>query len=550
MAAAVAILSHFAGLKARKHTQGLDEGFGSYNSSASVVNAIFLCFVLWFVSALRAAWPQFTIPLLICTIYSVVAITNGPEVRSEYNSFILCKQLLLCYVTGFGISTMVSFLVQPKTSRSLFIESSHRFVMQCQDLLQKERDMLKSRDSGMESRDGSKKIQANQEVVVKASVISMLSSMSKLREELSYAKQEIAFGVYTYEDLDSLLHRLESLMIPLLGLSSISNFSIVSCCFSERKSAFTQLMSTIMDFTENTIAQLDHVLQHTRLLTRANSFYPRVVIIPTGPSQYKNGDELKSLAVELARNDFSSIMSDRVGGDNSKDVSNALDPELLIEAEEYLYILSLLQSESTAAQELLKFAKSLLVQGETRRWHIILPRITDISFFAMILNSSQKYSVNNMNPEHLPARNTFEKFGNLLRGSLSALGSDSSKFGFRIVAATMSIGIMAFLESTQHFFVEYRLVWAVVMTPISMSPTAGTAIYGFIGRGLGVASAMLFAYINWYIVDGKPAGVVVFFFLFMMVYYFLLLKYPRFLVLFILAAANHVLIIGTHPRYK
>ena len=51
LAAAVAIVSHLAGLKARKHTESLDEVIGSYNSSASAVNAIFLCVVLWLVSA-------------------------------------------------------------------------------------------------------------------------------------------------------------------------------------------------------------------------------------------------------------------------------------------------------------------------------------------------------------------------------------------------------------------------------------------------------------------------------------------------------------------
>jgi hypothetical protein len=77
-----------------------------------------------------------------------------------------------------------------------------------------------------------------------------------------------------------------------------------------------------------------------------------------------------------------------------------------------------------------------------------------------------------------------------------------------------------------------------------MTPTSGNAIYGFAGRAFGTAFAMVMAYVNWYIVDGKPAGVIVFFFISMMVYYHFLLRFPRFLVVFILAAVNHVLIIG------
>jgi hypothetical protein len=77
-----------------------------------------------------------------------------------------------------------------------------------------------------------------------------------------------------------------------------------------------------------------------------------------------------------------------------------------------------------------------------------------------------------------------------------------------------------------------------------MTPFSGTAMYGFAGRAFGTALAMVMAYINWYIVNGSPAGVIVFFFISMMMYYHFLLRFPRFLVIFILAAVNHVLIVG------
>jgi hypothetical protein len=77
-----------------------------------------------------------------------------------------------------------------------------------------------------------------------------------------------------------------------------------------------------------------------------------------------------------------------------------------------------------------------------------------------------------------------------------------------------------------------------------MTPISGTAIYGFAGRAFGTTLAMIMAYVNWYIVDGRPAGVIIFFLISMMLYYHFLSKFPRFLVIFILAAVNHVLIIG------
>ncbi len=38
-----------------------------------------------------------------------------------------------------------------------------------------------------------------------------------------------------------------------------------------------------------------------------------------------------------------------------------------------------------------------------------------------------------------------------------------------IAAATMTIGIIAFLEQTQAFFVAQRLVWAMIMIAIGMT---------------------------------------------------------------------------------
>ncbi|KAF2673859.1 hypothetical protein BT63DRAFT_410811 [Microthyrium microscopicum] len=543
LAAAVALLSHFAGLQARKHTKPSGAAPGAYNSSASVVNAIFLCLIVWTVSALRSAYPQLTIPLLISTIFSIVAISNGPELMLGHNSLILCKQLLYCYLTGFGISTVVSLAIFPRTSRSVFIESSHQFAVLCRDLLQKEQDLLRS--SG-ESAKSTKEDNSERNVrggAVKSLAMRMISSMSSLRDELHFASQEIAIGRHDYADLENLLHRLESLMVPILGLSKMSDFTLVSEPFSERLTSPAGLTDATVLVFKNAIKHLDSALQLVRSLPNANGlFSPSGIIIP-GNDENKDYDEkLEHILVHLNAEMASKI--NRKNDELPEDNIATLDPVILKAVEENLYVIRLLKSASVASDELLQFSRALLLKSTTEGWHFMYPRFAHMPIFRIFLSRHQIYERELLNPEHLAPRNKLERLGNRLRKVLSMLGSDSSKFGLRVLAATMSIGIMAFLESTQHFFVRYRVLWAVVMTPISMSPTAGTAIYGFIGRAAGVTAAMLLAYVNWYIVDGKTAGVVVMFFFSMMLYYFLLLKYPRFIVLFILAAANHVLIIG------
>ena len=88
-------------------------------------------------------------------------------------------------------------------------------------------------------------------------------------------------------------------------------------------------------------------------------------------------------------------------------------------------------------------------------------------------------------PEHLPPTNAWQRFGNGLRAISEILGSQESVFGFRVACATLSIGIVAYLEATHVFFLEQRLVWAMIMVAIGMTVTAGSGVFGFIGRVAG-----------------------------------------------------------------
>lgn len=88
-------------------------------------------------------------------------------------------------------------------------------------------------------------------------------------------------------------------------------------------------------------------------------------------------------------------------------------------------------------------------------------------------------------PEHLPPTNAWERTSDLFRVISRTLGSPESAFGFRVACATLSIGIVAYLENTRNFFLEQRLVWAMIMVAIGMTITAGSGVFGFIGRIAG-----------------------------------------------------------------
>jgi hypothetical protein len=53
------------------------------------------------------------------------------------------------------------------------------------------------------------------------------------------------------------------------------------------------------------------------------------------------------------------------------------------------------------------------------------------------------------------------------------MASAECAFGFRVACATLTIGIVAFLESSHVFFQEQRLVWAMIIVAIGMSMTSG-----------------------------------------------------------------------------
>ena len=88
-------------------------------------------------------------------------------------------------------------------------------------------------------------------------------------------------------------------------------------------------------------------------------------------------------------------------------------------------------------------------------------------------------------PEHLPPTNAWQRFTNVFRSISSLLGSPESAFGFRVACATLSIGIVAYLKDTYVFFTEQRLVWAMIMVAIGMTTTAGSGVFGFLGRIAG-----------------------------------------------------------------
>ncbi|KAK6584933.1 hypothetical protein PZA11_003157 [Diplocarpon coronariae] len=230
-----------------------------------------------------------------------------------------------------------------------------------------------------------------------------------------------------------------------------------------------------------------------------------------------------------------------------------------------LYLEHLLYSTGVAILELVKFADKKVEEGTMKKKRLISPGQKRLRKWIMAISHEDSSPDTNTpdsleagnntiylgsgfnpkkDPEHLPPQNAWQKFGNGIRAIPHFLGSTESAFGFRVACATLTIGIVAFLEDTQIFFIEQRLVWAMIIIAIGMTMTSGQSVFGFFGRVAGTSLAMVFSIVMWYIPNQNTAGIIVFLWLFIFLEMYFFIKFPRFIPIWLVCIVTQVLIIG------
>lgn len=157
------------------------------------------------------------------------------------------------------------------------------------------------------------------------------------------------------------------------------------------------------------------------------------------------------------------------------------------------------------AKRIWKWVKSFLSAGDG---HHEDDHLGDIHTHTGSLELGEAYR-HRKDPEHLPPANLFQKIGDRVRVIPRFLRSLESSYGFRVACATMTIAVIAFLHDTQEFFTKQRIVWAMIMVNLSMSPTSGQSIFSFVLRIAGTTIAMVASLLIWYIPDQKTPGIIV-----------------------------------------
>jgi len=141
-----------------------------------------------------------------------------------------------------------------------------------------------------------------------------------------------------------------------------------------------------------------------------------------------------------------------------------------------------MHSTVEGVQELVSFADEKRTNGTMKQMRLILPHFRKSRLTVEDFNAGENLNgevtstimfgdsyYKKRDPEHRPPINKWQKFGDTLHKIPQLLGSEEASFALRAACATMSIGIVAYLENTQHFYQEQRLVWGMIMVSVSMT---------------------------------------------------------------------------------
>jgi hypothetical protein len=664
---AMVLLGQYAGIKARQHTTPAgaspDVALG-YNSSAAAVNAIFLMLNLYGINTLRAARPAFTIPAVGYNIFVLLGFTYGPQMATITRSLSFSKELFYSFLTGQAIGTGVSLLIFPISSRKVFFGEAAGFLQSCRGLLKSQLAFVEALEySQMESaphtntrvtlvgvsetdhtHDNQPEESENSRLYnqrassLKASSAALLALGGKLRDDVVFAKREIAFGHFQSKHIHEMHTLFMDILIPIVGFSTITDiserlnyrFCTDTECTEESDSPgvtqtqdseggesesveWRELIRPLHVSLEPFVQILDDSILHILILlqfvpnpnrTKSKSKKPtdgagregasfnQDIEKGLNPGDIGFGDYLdktidryraertENLKTWAADRGLSRIFRDsqerahlspnpdqgmdsRHGGSRDSRFSERIH---LIFYMEYL-----MYSVSKKILAVVRCAESRVTDGTLEKRRFIFPSLKTVTQLVKGLihgedSNPEIYKAGGMgadvhtvslghslltpkDPEHLPPKNSWQAFGDRLRVVPKFFGSDSSKFGARVTIASMSIAILAYLHQTHRFFIGQRVVWGIVIICLGMNPTTGSAVFTLITNLATTMLATVAAFINWYIVGQKTAGIIVFLFLFLMVYFYFLVKYPRFLVAIASGAITHVLIVGMYYSF-
>ncbi|KAJ5832694.1 hypothetical protein N7474_001005 [Penicillium riverlandense] len=575
-----------------------------FNAAASVNMAIWLFFEVWLANMFRAFRPQYFVSSIVFSIFIQVAATYGTRLATMDEVSSLIKRLTQAFFAGFGLSAAVNVLILPFTSRKLAVLRIGNNFYSIQKALKAQRHFMQSLSSRewfsvLESGDVQCNSQQNtiswpEADSLKDAIMDIAKGFAEIKAELRYAKREAGWDHLGPKELVELTRLLKSILASILWMKSLIE---VATRIEKRggwdyfrggsgishpvtgeveKQQWNWIFEQTLRPTEQLSQAMDDGIDHVACSLRfrkspAASRSDREANADVAAKQLEQmiGNYLKQqqdpLKTWLSWKDMDSPFQVEA----LKSGQKPADSQIRKRHQLQLYFLLDLQYSfvETARRilDLVRYADSRVVDGVMKKKRLIIPTWKQMRkwFWALLAREDRELDYQNYtrrsgtvrvylddvlqtgtDAEHLPSETVWEKVTDKFRIVLRLFGSPESFFGFRVAVATMTIAIVAFLRNSQIFYIQQRLVWGSIMVAISMTETTGSGIYGQFERLLGTAAGMVLSYIDWYIVDGQPAGVIVFFGITMVLSNTLYLKLPTDPVLPTITMATVSLIVG------
>ncbi|KAK5216438.1 hypothetical protein LTR72_010612 [Exophiala xenobiotica] len=428
-----------------------------------------------------------------------------------------------------------------------------------------------------------------------------------LRIEISFAKKEIGFGKLRPEDFSAIWTRLQQVLLPVAGLSTFADIlesvrrhkaegenliedatileSVRRLEADEWQEVVAMSREPFHRVKENLADGISHIQYVLELVPRPKSAkqdVEKMADASPAPGDPKFAEHLRA-EIRLFQQHREGTMRrwcERKGIDvpakfwedpsaqySFKD-SEHLD-EIVRNKQNHqqlyliLYLEYLLYSVCRSILALVLFADSKVQDGTMSKRRLIFPgwkrtrkliqhmftqedtepALPDADSTGIIIWPGDSFS-RRKDPEHLSPTNWYQRVTDHLRVIPRVLGSDQSAYGFRAAVASLSLAILGFLKPTHHFYLEQRGIWAVIMIAISMGPTAGAGVQGFILRIAGTVAAMVVSITIWYMADQKPAAIIPLSYIAFVCGFYVILKKPKYLITGVIATVTIVLVVG------
>jgi len=339
---------------------------------------------------------------------------------------------------------------------------------------------------------------------LKAKSTGLLTLGAKLREDVMFAKREVAYGHLGETDIHELHKLLTAIIIPITGLSTMADITERTHCGrnhatpAEKSDIRTdtgridweELFQGLSGSFDAVVQILDESLLHTLLLLKlvpspkkpagdieASAGAPK-------PGEMGFGDYLEQRIADFRKErsaDLATWAQEKGLNDVFKNTAkysklpgefdhNAEDAQEVIASRRLhivLYMEYLLYNVSLAILAIVRFSELKVLDGTMGKKRIIAPAYRTLKKIVRGLISGEEPGPDTQDmevigntvegtlgdsfqapkdPEHLPPKNRHQVWGNYVRAIPKFLGSDPVRFGVRVTIGVMSIGIMAYLK--------------------------------------------------------------------------------------------------------